>query len=196
MGQLKTYSKLKKLPILLCAILFSCEAEKRKLEYEKITIDKDLSSNLFDSKEFMLNPLTLKTEYGYDGLLDSTQYLIMSNIRVNNDSLRGMRFTEFIQITSDTLVLNIFETNPTYHQNLMITIVGDTHIMEFDYDYSMPNPTIDPKINRLKQELVLKSLPAKKKGEMIFGKLYFKGICESGCHGEIEIKGEFKVKVE
>ncbi len=31
---------------------------------------------------------------------------------------------------------------------------------------------------------------------MIFEIFYFKGICESDCSGEIEIKGDFKAELE
>ncbi|MEO1033268.1 MAG: hypothetical protein AAFX55_17825 [Bacteroidota bacterium] len=59
----------------------------------------------------------------------------------------------------------------------------------------MSGPPIDPKIKRLKQKLIVKSIP-KQKGEMIFGKFYFKGICESDCNGEVEIKGDFQAELE
>jgi hypothetical protein len=59
----------------------------------------------------------------------------------------------------------------------------------------MSGPPIDPKIKTLEQELSIKSIP-KQKGEMIFGTFYFKGICESDCNGEIEIKGDFKAELE
>ena len=31
---------------------------------------------------------------------------------------------------------------------------------------------------------------------MIYGRFYFKGICELNCNGEIEIKGDFKAELE
>ena len=74
--------------IILCTILVSCGIKKSKSEFDKITIDKELNSNLFNSTEFMLNPLTLKTESGYDNVPDSTQYIIKSNAIVNNDSFK------------------------------------------------------------------------------------------------------------
>lgn len=163
------------------------------MELSEITIDKELNSNLFKSTEFMLNPLTLKTEIGYDNVPDSTQYLINSNAVVNNDSMRLMRFTELKQTNSDTLELKIFETNPAYSQNLIIKIIDNQ--FKSDFNYVISGPPIDPKIKRLEQELIVKSIP-KQKGEMIFGKFYFKGICESDCNGEIEIKGYFKAKLE
>ncbi|OAD92719.1 hypothetical protein A7A78_02075 [Aequorivita soesokkakensis] len=63
----------KLLIIILSTILVSCGIKKNNTEFEKITIDKELNSNLFNSIEFMLNPLTLKTESGYDNVPDSTQ---------------------------------------------------------------------------------------------------------------------------
>ncbi len=187
-------SELKKLLIIiLCTILVSCGIKKNKTEFDEITIDKDLKSNLFNSTEFILNPLTLKTESGYDNVPDSTQYIIKSNAIVNNDSLRLMRFAELKRTDSDTLELKIFETNPAYSQSFTIKIVNNQFKMEFDY--RMSGPPIEPKIKRLKQELTIKSIP-KQKGEMIFGTFYFKGICELNCSGEIEIKGDFKAKLE
>ncbi len=191
---LKTNSELKKLLIIaLCSILVSCGIKKNETEFDEITIDKELNSNLFNSTEFILNPLTLKTESGYDNVPDSTKYALKSNAIVNNDSLRLMRFTELKRIDSDTLELKIFETNPTYSQHLTIKIVDNQ--FKSDFNYSMSGPPIDPVIKGLKQELIIKSIP-KQNGEMIFGKFYFKGICESDCNGEVEIKGNFKAELE
>ncbi|MFI0431041.1 hypothetical protein [Mariniflexile sp. HMF6888] len=183
----------KLLIITLSTILVSCGIKRNKTEFDKITIDKELNSNLFNSTEFMLNPLTLKTESGYDNYPDSTQYIIKSNAIVNNDSLRLMRFAKLKRIDSDTLELKIFETNPAYSQNLTIKIVNNEFKTEFDY--RMSGPPIEPKIKKLKQELTIKSIP-KQNGEMIFGSFYFKGICESDCNGGIEIKGDFKAELE
>lgn len=141
----------------------------------------------------MLNPLTMKTESGYDNVPDSTQYIIKSNAIVNSDSLRLMRFAELKRIDSDTLELKIFETNPAYSQNLTIKIVDNQ--FKSDFKYWISGPPIDPKIKTLEQKLSIKSIP-QQKGEMIFGTFYFKGICESDCNGEIEIKGDFKTELE
>ncbi|MDO5979338.1 hypothetical protein [Flavivirga spongiicola] len=185
---------MKKLHIIIfCSILISCGIKNNKSEFDKIIIDNELNSNLFNSTEFMLNPLTLKTESGYDNVPDSTQYIVKSNAIVNKDSLRLMRFAELKRIGSDTLELNIFETNPAYSQSLIIKIIDNRFKTEFNY--WMSGPPIEPKIKRLKQELTVKSIP-KQKGEMIFGKFYFKGICESDCSGEIEIEGDFKAELE
>jgi hypothetical protein len=175
--------------IAFCSILVSCGVEQGKTDFEKIIIDHELNSSLFNSTDSILNPLTLKTEFGYDNVPDSSRYLIKSNAIVNNDNFRLMRFAELKQIDSDTLNLNVFETNPLYSQNLEIIIVDNEFKMAFDYN--MSGPPINPRIKRIKQELILKSLP-KQKGEMIYGKFYFKGICESDCNGEVEIKGNFK----
>lgn len=183
----------KLLTIILCSILVSCGIKKNESEFDEITIDKQLDSNLFNSIDFMLNPLTLKTESGYDNLPDSTKYVIKSNAIVNNDSLRLMRFAELKRIDSDTLELKIFETNPAYSQHLTVKIVDNQ--FKSDFNYWMSGPPIDPKIKRLKQKLIVKSIP-KQKGEMIFGKFYFKGICESDCNGEVEIKGDFQAELE
>ena len=164
-----------------------------KTEFNKITIDKDLNSDLFNSTEYTLNPLTIKTEFGYDNVADSTQYFIKSNAIVNKDSLRLMRFADLKRIDADTLVLTIFETTPLYSQNLTIKIVDDQ--FKSDFNYVTTGPTKNPKVKRIKQELALKSIP-KQKGEMMFGKFYFKGICESDCVGEVEIRGEFKAKLD
>ena len=183
----------KLLIITLCTILVSCGIKKNETEFDKITIDKELNRNLFNSTEFMLNPLTLKTESGYDNVPDSTQYIIKSNAIVNSDSLRLMRFAELKRIDSDTLELKIFETNPAYSQYLTIKIVDNQ--FKSDFKYWMSGPPIDPKIKRVKQELIIKSIP-KQKREMIFGTFYFKGVCESDCSEEIEIKGDFKAELE
>lgn len=156
-------------------------------------INEGLSNNLFDSTEYILNPLTLKTESGYDNVPDSTKYLIKSNAIVNNDSLRLMRFAELKQINPDTLELKIFETNPAYGQNLTIKIAGNQ--FKSNFNYWMSGPPIDPKIKRLEQRLIVKSIP-EQKGDPIFGEVYFRGICESDCNEEIEIKGHFKTKLE
>jgi len=177
----------------LCTILVSCGIQKNKTQFDKVVIDKELHSNLFSSTEFMINPLTLKTEFGYDNIPDSTQYIIKSNAIVNSDSLRLMRFAKLKRIDSDTLELKIFETNPAYSQNLTIKIVDNQ--FKSNFKYWMSGPPIDPKVKTLKQELIIKSIP-KQKGEMIFGTFYFKGICESDCSGEIEIKGDFKAELE
>lgn len=179
--------------ISLCAILVSCGIKKDKTKFDKITIDKELSSTLFNSTEFMLNPLTLKTESGYDNVPDSTQYIIKSNAIVNNDSLRLMRFAELKRIAPDTLELKIFETTPLYSQNLTIKIVDNK--FKTDFDYRVSGPPIEPKIKKLKQELTITSIP-NQKGDMIFGTFYFKGICELDCNEEIEIKGDFKAELE
>lgn len=183
----------KLLIITLCSTLVSCGLKKTQTKFNKITIDKELNSNLFNSTEFMLNPLTLKTESGYDNIPDSTQYIIKSNAIVNNDSLRLMRFVKLKQIDSDTLELNIYETNPAYSQNLKIKIVGNQ--FKSNYKYLTTGPPIDPKIKTIEQKLSIKSIP-KQKGEMIFGTFYFKGLCEVDCNGEIEIKGDFKAELE
>lgn len=183
----------KLLIITLFTILISCGTKKNKTDFDNITIDKELKSNLFNSTEFMLNPLTLKTKFGYDNVSDSTQYIIKSNAIVNNDSLRLMRFAELKRINSDTLELKIFETNPAYSQHLKIKIVDNQ--FKSDFNYWMSGPPIDPKIKTLEQELSIKSIP-KQKGEIMFGTFYFKGICESDCSGEIVIKGDFKAELE
>ena len=104
-----------------------------------------------------------------------------------------MRFTELKRVDSDTLELKIFETNPAYSQNLIIKIVGNQ--FKSDFKYLMSGPPIDPKIKTIEQKLNIKSIP-KQKGDMIFGTFYFKGLCESDCKGEIEIKGDFKAELE
>ncbi len=179
--------------ITLCSILVSCGIKTEESAFDQIIVNNELHSNLFNSTEYILNPLTLKTEFGYDNLPDSTQYIVKSNAIVNNDSLRLMRFAKLKRIHSDTLELNIFELNPAYNQNLTIRIANNQFATAFEYQ--MPGPPVEPKIKRLKQELIVRSIP-KQKGEMIFGKFYFKGICESDCKGDIEIKGDFKAELE
>jgi len=183
----------KLLTIALCSFLISCGINKNKLEFDKVTIDNKLNSNLFNSSEYMLNPLTLKTESGYDNVPDSTQYIIQSNAIVNKDSFRLMRFAELKRINPDTLELTIYETNPAYSQNLTITIANNEFKTEFEY--VMSGPPIEPKIKKLVQKLTVKSIP-KQKGEMIFGKFYFKGLCVSDCTGEVEIEGDFKAELK
>ncbi len=183
----------KTLASIFCLISVSCAIKKTDSGFEKIIVDDELNSSLFYSKDYMINPLTLKTESGYDNAMDSTQYVIKSNAIMNQDSMRLMRFTELKRTDSDTLLLRVFETNPTYHQNLTVTLVNDKFKMGFEYN--MSGPPIQPKIKSLKQELIVKSIP-NQKGEMFFGKFYFKGICEYDCKGEIEINGEFKAKLE
>ncbi len=184
---------MKKLLIICCAILVSCDIKNNIPEFNNIVIDNGLNSHLFTSTEFIYNPLTLKTESGYDNVSDSTQYIITSNAIVNKDSLRVMRFAELKRMNSDTLELKIFETNPAYAQNLTIKIVEDRFTM--DFKFWMSGPLIDPQIKRIEQELTLKSIP-KEKGDMIFGKFYFRGICESDCEGKIEIEGDFKAELK
>ncbi|MCA9767053.1 MAG: hypothetical protein KC455_11625 [Carnobacterium sp.] len=181
------------LAILFCVFLTTCGIRKTQSEFDKIIIDGNLNSALFNSTDSILNPLTIKIENGYDGLIDSTSYAVNSNAIVNKDSLRLMRFVELKQIDADTLELNIYETNPAYSQNLIIKIVDKQ--FKSDFNYLMSGPPIDPKVKRIKQELIVKSIP-KQKGEIIFGQFYFKGICESDCNGEIEIKGDFKAELE
>ena len=183
----------KLLIITFCTILVSCGIKKNKTGFNKITIDKELNSKLFNSTEFILNPLTIKTENGYDGLLDSTLYIIKSNAITNKNKYRLMRFTELKKKSSDTLELKIFETNPSLHQNLTIKIINNKFNMEYDHMWS--GPENEPKVKRLKQKLIIKSIP-KQKGEMIFGSFYFKGICEFDCNEKIEIKGDFKAELE
>ncbi|WP_430467278.1 hypothetical protein [Winogradskyella ouciana] len=193
MESLKNISGLKfSLLLILFIILTSCETRTEKSQFENIIIDKNLSSNLFDSQEFILNPLTLKTEHVYDNVPDSTMYVVKSNAIVNKDSSRLMRFAELKQLDSDTLKLRIHETNPMYSQNFIITINGDKFNTEFNYNAS--GPPIKPKIKRLKQKLIIKSVPTQL-GDTIYGRFYFKGVCESGCKGNIEIEGDFKVEL-
>ena len=173
--------------------LLSCGLDTSESEFERIVIDDKLNKILFTSTDYILNPLTLKTEFGYDNYPDSTQYLVTSNAIVNNDSLRLMRFAKLKRISSDTLELRVFETNPAYIQNLTIKIIDQKFSMEFDYLNS--GPPMKPEIDRLKQSLTVKSIP-KQKGEMIFGTFYFKGICSIDCKGEIEIMGDFKAELE
>lgn len=184
---------MKKLLIIFCSILVSCGIKNNKSEFDKIIIDSELNSNLFTSTEFILNPLTLKTESGYDNVPDSTQYIVKSNAIVNKDSLRLMRFAKLKQITPDTLELKIFETNPAYVQILVIKIVKNEFKTEFNF--WMSGPPINPKIKRIEQELTIKSIP-KQKGDIIFGKFYFRGICELDCNEDIEIEGDFKAELE
>ena len=120
---------------MLSTTLVSCGVKKSNSEFEKITFHEELNSNLFNSTEFMLNPLTIKTDSGYDHLPDSTQYLIKSTAIVNNDSLRLMRFAELKRIDSDTLELKIFETNPAYSQKLIIKISDNHFKSDFSYQF-------------------------------------------------------------
>lgn len=181
------------LAILFSIFLASCGIRKNQSEFDKIIIDGNLDSAFFNSTDSILNSLTIKTENGYDGLIDSTLYAVNSNAIVNKDSLRLMRFAELKRIDADTLELKIYETNPAYSQNLIIKLVDNQ--FKSDFNYLMSGPPIDPKVKTIKQELIIKSIP-KKKGEILFGQFYFKGICESDCNGEIEIKGDFKAVLE
>ncbi|WP_370000889.1 hypothetical protein [Winogradskyella sp.] len=193
MKSLKNIFDLKfSLTLIFFVFLISCAIRTENSQFENIIIDKNLSSKLFDSQELILNPLTLKTEYGYDNVPDSTKYLVKSNAIVNKDSSRLMRFAEIKQFKSDTLKIRIHETNPIYSQNFTITIIGDKFNTEFKYGTS--GPPINPKIKPLKQKLMLKSLPTKL-DDSIYGRFYFKGFCESGCKGDIEIEGDFKVEL-
>lgn len=110
--------------IIICLVIVSCNKNSTKSEFNNIILDKNLNSKLFHGTDYIINPLTLKTNAGYDNVIDSIKYLVKSNIIVNNDSLRTMRFTNLRQIHADTLKLNIYETNPAYYQNLTILIVG------------------------------------------------------------------------
>ncbi len=63
-----------------------------------------------------------------------------------------------------------------------------------DYSYTTSGPVIYPKIKMVAQKLIITAMP-KKKGDMIYGSLYFKGKCESDCHEDVEIIGDFKGKL-
>ena len=179
--------------ICISLALFSCQKKVNHSGYDKIKIDSNLDSPLFKSTESMLNPLTIKTKYGYDGLEDSTQYQIKSNILVNDDPFRTIRFTDLKQISSDTLEVNIYETNPMYHHELKIIIINKT--FKVLYDFNMSGPIIETKIKTIKQELILKSIP-KKTSDSLNGYINYLAKCESDCNGEIKINGYFKAKLE
>ncbi|EDP69978.1 hypothetical protein FBALC1_10612 [Flavobacteriales bacterium ALC-1] len=172
--------------------LFSC-TNTSNTEYSTLRVDANLKSKFFASTKTMLNPLTIKTKNGYDGLIDSTEYQINSNILVNNDSLRSIRFTKLKRISNDTLRLSIYETNPMYHHNLIASIIGTS--FKITYDFDMSGPSIDPNIKTITQELILKSLP-NKKGDSVYGYLNYLGKCNFDCDGEIKIKGYFKTKLD
>lgn len=135
----------------------------------------------------------MQTENGFDNLLDSSQYLIQSNVIVNNDSLRIMHFAEAKKETLDTLKLKIFETNPAYHQELTITLIHSTYTMHFSYFTS--GPFMDREIETQHQSLILKNKTLNK-GDTLFGQLDYKGICKTGCKETITIKGDFKAIIE
>lgn len=176
--------------LLLIITLSSCRLIQNDLVFKDIKYQPNLSNEYFTTTQYINNPLTTLE---YDGLKDSSLYIVNSNIIVNNDSLRLMRFTEFTKRANDTLQLDIFETNPAYSQNLTIRMINNQFKMDINYQTSGPyNPR---KIKTIKQVLILKNHP-NTKNDSIFGTLNYRGICQSGCTGNIEIKGVFKAKIK
>jgi len=167
---------LKKILLLLCLISISCVAQKGNTKFDKIKFDKELTHTLFTSTEYMLNPLTLKTEHGYDNVEDSTQYVIQSNVMLDKDEYSKMRFVNVKRLEADTLELTIHETSPAHHLVLTTKIKDE----EFTSSFRFSTVIKDMKVNRLKQKLTLISIP-QKKGDTIYGKIYYKGVCESDC---------------
>lgn len=176
--------------ISILILLISCRASKNNNEFHKIEVDTTLYHKLFDTINFMLDPLALKTETGIDNIENGKQMEITSTCLVNNDSLRLMRFTDLKQVANDTLKLSIFELNPLYYNNLDILIVGNQFKMQFNFDQS--GPIIERKIKPIHQQLILSTLPSADT-RFILGKLYFKATCKPNCD-DVEITGYFKSK--
>ena len=124
-------------------------------EFEKFLVNPKLNHSLFHTSDFILNPLTIKTDSGYDGIIDSNLYEIQSTALINQDSLRTMRFAYGTFISEDSIKIEIRETSPAYHQVLTIWIVNETFSMSYAYD--MSGPLIHRKIKTLNQSLVLKN---------------------------------------
>ncbi len=185
---------MKTISIIIIAFGFFSFMKIQPADFDKVKFEQNLNHQLFKTLDSILNPLTIKTEFGYDGIPDSNLYELKSTVLVNNDTLRQMRFASAEKINEETIELTIFETSPLYHQELTVQIVKDEFKMNFVYN--MSGRPIERKIKTQSQKLTLKSNKFKK-GEIIFGKLSFKGICIEGCsENEIKIEGYFKTEIK
>ena len=106
-------------------------------DFDKVKFEQNLNHQLFKTSDSILNPLTIKTEFGYDGIPDSNLYELKSTVLVNNDTLRQMRFASAEKINEETIELTIFETSPLYHQELTVQIVKDEFKMTYSPELNM-----------------------------------------------------------
>ena len=95
--------------MLLVLLLVACSESP----FQKVSVDPSIQDTLFQRNTFMLHPLTIKTETGYDGLIDSTMYWKQANVVIegpDEDSRSTMRMGH-TKRSGDTVLIDIYETN-------------------------------------------------------------------------------------
>jgi hypothetical protein len=175
--------------LVLLFILGLCTACANKTNnYEKVIVDPSLNDSLFFTKKYTLNPNTVKTKYGYDGVEDSTLYLVKTTLLVDNNPYERIRFTDTEKL-GDTLLINIYEDNPSSSHQLKVKIING----QFNASYSNLIPIYkEPIILEIQEKkLVLKHFPGEK-GTALLGKIYLKGNWRGNTDNSIEIAGYFK----
>jgi len=115
------------------------------------------------------------------------------SLRVNNDTLRTILFTE-AKLNGDTLKILIYRTDPAYHHEYLITIVKGKYFIKYTFLTSgvQEKRTLNP----LETKLKLNNLVFKK-GKEIRGYTEYKGECTEGCWEKlIQVKGNFSVVIQ
>lgn len=109
-----------------------------------------------------------------------------SNCIVNADSTRLMGEVESFW-KGDTLVIQIYETNPAYSQKLLLKIIKGRVSSKYDY---ISSPVVRRKIKTINQKLVVNTMELKK-GSRLKGYIEYRGLCVKNCDDEINLKGYF-----
>jgi len=161
-----------------------------------IVVDPQINHPLFASSDSIYNPATLvftdsDGKIHYDGVPDSNKYAVMSNVIINNDPDRQMRFVEAMFI-GDSLYITIDESNASEYHTIQIAYSSKGSRASFKYG----TPMMGHAEMVLDFARITLDKSTYKKGDWVKGKIHFRAICKTNCNGVVmEGIGYFKAKI-
>jgi len=120
--------------------------------------------------------------------------MIKSDLMINEDSSMVIRSAYSFPL-GDTVVLELFETNTSYHNLFDIVILKDQYLIR--YSREINDTEFVQKFEPVKSKLELSSSDFSN-GNNIRGHVEYTGRCVSGCadkNKKIKIEGNFAVKI-
>jgi hypothetical protein len=170
-----------------CLVLHS-QRMKVNVEYHK-----NIDHPFFHTTDSVYNPMTLvfKDEAGkwhYDNVPDSNKYETQSNIILNNDDSRQLRFGKFT-LGDAVSVITLEEDGPSELLRLEIAVEGNIAYASF-YTSTPALGKADVNLTSIKLSL---NILYPKRGDLLKGKVSFKAICKDKCgYTAYEGEGYFK----
>ena len=160
--------------MLLVLLIVACSESR----FQKVSVDPFIQDTLFQKNTFMLHPLTIKTETGYDGLIDSTMYWKRANVVIEGpdvDSRNTIRIGETKRL-GDTVLINIYDDNFYQSHQFMIKVWEDKFQAEYMFAQSGP---FNGWVNTItEQKLTFLKFPVKI-GDTAYAKFSCKGFVDN-----------------